>query len=47
MTGVQTCALPISIGVTHVDLNTMRAGFTTPAEHIAAVRRFAEVLEVA
>jgi probable F420-dependent oxidoreductase len=30
-----------AMGVTHVDLNTMRAGFATAAEHIAAVRRFA------
>ncbi len=36
-----------ALGVTHIDLNTMRAGFTTPTEHIAAVRRFAEALGVA
>lgn len=33
-----------AVGVTHLALNTMRAGFTTAAEHIAAVRRFAEAM---
>ncbi len=36
-----------AIGVTHLDLNTMRAGFTTPAAHIAAVRRFAGAMGLA
>ncbi len=30
-------------GATHASLNTMGAGFTTPAEHMAAIRRFAEL----
>ncbi len=29
-------------GATHISLNTMGAGFKTAAEHLAAVRRFAE-----
>ena len=29
-------------GATHLTFNTMGAGFTTPAQHLAAVRRFAE-----
>lgn len=31
-----------NVGATHMTLNTMGSGFTTPSEHIAAVRRFAK-----
>ena len=31
-------------GATHVSLNTLRAGFTSPAEHIAALGRFAAAM---
>jgi probable F420-dependent oxidoreductase len=31
-------------GATHLSLVTMRAGFQSPAEHVAAMRRFAEAL---
>jgi hypothetical protein len=31
-----------SAGATHVSLLTTDCGFTTPAEHIAALKRFAE-----
>ena len=31
-------------GATHISLNTMGAGFGTAAEHLAAIRRFAEAL---
>lgn len=30
-------------GATHISLNTMGAGFTTPGEHLAAIRSFAEM----
>ncbi len=33
-------------GATHVSLNTMGAGFGTAAEHLAAIRRFAEALPI-
>jgi probable F420-dependent oxidoreductase len=32
------------LGASHVAVDTMRAGFTSPQEHIAAVRSFREVL---
>ena len=32
------------LGITHIALNTMGAGYRTPADHIAAIRRFAEVV---
>jgi len=35
------------LGVTHVSLNTMRAGFSSPKQHIDVVRRFAEAAKVA
>ena len=31
-----------NVGATHISLNTMGAGFTTPGEHINAIRQFAE-----
>jgi probable F420-dependent oxidoreductase len=31
-----------TVGATHLTVNTMGAGFTTPAEHVGALRRFAE-----
>lgn len=33
-----------AIGATHVSLNTMGTGFTTPKQHMAAVERFAALL---
>jgi probable F420-dependent oxidoreductase len=30
------------LGATHLSVNTMKAGFTSPAEHIDAIRRFHE-----
>ncbi len=33
-----------SAGATHLAFNTLGAGFTTPEQHIAALRRFAEVV---
>jgi probable F420-dependent oxidoreductase len=35
------------LGATHVSVNTMGAGFTTPQEHIAAIRRFKAAAEAA
>lgn len=32
-------------GATHVSLNTMGAGFASPAEHLAAIRSFAEQVQ--
>jgi alkanesulfonate monooxygenase SsuD/methylene tetrahydromethanopterin reductase-like flavin-dependent oxidoreductase (luciferase family) len=32
------------VGATHLSLNTMGAGFASPAEHISAIRQFAEAL---
>jgi probable F420-dependent oxidoreductase len=32
-----------SSGATHLSLNTMRCGFKTPAEHLEAIQRFAEM----
>jgi probable F420-dependent oxidoreductase len=34
------------LGATHLCVNTMRCGFTTPAEHLAAITRVAETLGV-
>jgi probable F420-dependent oxidoreductase len=34
------------LGITHISINTMGAGYQTPADHIAAIRRFAEVVPV-
>ena len=31
-------------GATHASLNTMMRGFSTPGEHVAAIRKFAEAL---
>lgn len=33
-----------ALGATHISLNTMRAGFSTPEEHLTAMRRFAETM---
>ena len=33
-----------SVGATHLSVNTMGCGFTTPADHLSALRRFAETL---
>ncbi len=30
-------------GATHLSINTMRCGFTTPTEHLEAIQRFAEL----
>ena len=35
-----------ALGVSHLGLNTMGAGLPTPAAHIEAIRRFAEVVEL-
>ncbi len=35
------------LGATHLCLNTMKNGFTTPEEHLAALTRAAEVFEIA
>jgi len=32
-------------GATHASLNTMMRGFSTPGEHIAAIRKFAEAIQ--
>lgn len=34
------------VGATHLSLNTMGCGFTSPAEHLAALRRMAEALGI-
>jgi probable F420-dependent oxidoreductase len=34
------------VGATHLDLNTMGAGFRTPAAHLEAVKRFAQAVGV-
>ena len=31
-----------NLGATHLTVNTMKAGLTTPAAHIEAIRRFKE-----
>ena len=33
-----------ALGATHLSVNTMRAGLRSPAEHIAAIRRFKDVV---
>jgi probable F420-dependent oxidoreductase len=33
-----------ALGATHLSLNTMRAGLSSPADHIAAIRRFKEAM---
>jgi probable F420-dependent oxidoreductase len=33
-----------SYGATHIGFNTMKAGFTSPSQHIDAIRRFKELL---
>jgi hypothetical protein len=35
-----------SIGATHLTVNTMGSGFTSPAGHIEAIRRFAETVQL-
>jgi probable F420-dependent oxidoreductase len=35
-----------SINISHISFNTMGAGFTKPEEHLEAVRRFAEVMDI-
>lgn len=32
------------LGATHLSLNTMGAGLTSPAEHIRAIRRYKEAV---
>ena len=32
------------LGATHISVNTMKAGFTTPQQHIDAIRQFKEVV---
>jgi len=32
-----------SIGATHISINTMNCGFTTPEQHLAAVRKFSSI----
>jgi probable F420-dependent oxidoreductase len=33
-----------ALGATHISLNTMRAGYASPAEHIEAIRRYREAV---
>ena len=33
------------LGATHLTLNTMHSGFSNPAEHIDAIRRFKEAYD--
>lgn len=40
-----TAAAWKDLGATHVAINTMRAGFRSPAEHIDAIRRFMELMK--
>lgn len=35
-----------AIGATHISVNTMRCGFNTPREHIMAIRRFADAVDL-
>jgi hypothetical protein len=41
---IEECLKEISawknLGATHLSINTMKAGFATPAAHIEAIRRF-------
>ena len=32
------------LGATHMGISTMGAGFTTPAEHLAEITRFKEIV---
>jgi len=32
------------LGATHISVNTMRAGLSSPQDHINAIRRFKEVI---
>jgi probable F420-dependent oxidoreductase len=41
------CAGWAALGATHFSLNTMGAGFATPAEHLQAARTFAEAMGLA
>ena len=34
-----------AVGVTHLSLNTMKSGSSTPSDHIEAIRRFKEALD--
>jgi probable F420-dependent oxidoreductase len=34
-----------AVGATHISLNTMGAGLTTPEQHIAAIQEFAQLLD--
>ena len=34
-----------ALGASHLAVDTMRAGFTTPAAHIEAIRSFKQVLD--
>jgi hypothetical protein len=34
-----------AIGATHIAVDTMRAGFKSPQEHIEAIRAFSEIFE--
>ncbi|HWS84732.1 MAG TPA: hypothetical protein VN207_10810, partial [Ktedonobacteraceae bacterium] len=33
------------LGATHIAINTMNAGLTSPDQHIEAIRRYKEVIE--
>jgi hypothetical protein len=33
-----------ALGATHIAVDTMRAGFTSPQAHIDAIRSFSEIL---
>ncbi|HEY8837204.1 MAG TPA: LLM class F420-dependent oxidoreductase [Dehalococcoidia bacterium] len=44
---VEAAAKWRELGATHVSFNTMGAGFTSPQQHIDAVRQFKEALSVA
>ena len=35
-----------ALGATHLGVNTMRAGFTSPQQHIEAIQRFKEIVAV-
>ncbi len=42
--GAQTVSVWHAVGVTHLSLNTMKSGLSTPSDHINAIRRFKEAL---
>jgi len=44
---VEAAAKWRELGATRVSFNTMGAGFTSPQQHIDAVRQFKEALSVA